>query len=713
MSATSYKPVYYDDSNLSYKVRAKEIFDNYASPRTVIDYFLSMIPIITWIKRYNLTWAAGDLIAGLTIGAIVVPQGMAYAKLATLPVEYGLYSSFTGVFVYCFFATSKDITIGPVAVMSLLIGTILTDPTIANHGFTGPQIAATISLLSGLIVLGIGIFRLGYLVDFISGPVIAGFMSGSALTIAISQVAGLLGIPNINTRAACYLVVGTTLGGLPHATADAAFGLLGLFVLYGIRYGTEFVTRRYPRYTRVMFFINTVRSVFLVIISSAIAYGIVKHNPHSVIKLNGTVPSGLQHVGTPIVNSKIAGLILSNLPVVSLILVLEHVAIAKSFGRLNDYVINPNQELIAIGVANILGSFFSSYPATGSFSRTAIKAKAGVRTPLAGILSGCVVILALYALTPAFYYIPNATLAAVIIHAVVDLFSGYKTWKRYWLVSPFEFLIFFSGVVIIFFTTVEIGVYVTVSLSLFILLTRLAHPRFSVLGRVPVKKDNEGTRYVYIPIEDSSVRSRVEPDPLPPGVVLVRLEDSYTYPNAAYLTDRIIDAGKSVTRRGAPPPSTNGERNWNDDGLGDLGKENLPLLRAMVIDFGPVSIFDSTALQGLSVARATLDRYSGRPVQWHFANVAKGSIRRALNAGGFGGETPRVIKTQELSMVPVLNHTQLADSEGIALDVLPQQANLSDGPLSVEQEAEVREAAVAFIHYDVDEAVRAASFAPL
>lgn len=160
----------------------------------------------------------------------------------------------------------------------------------------------------------------------------------------------------------------------------------------------------------------------------------------------GTVPSGLHGIGVPSLDSDLVGGVISKLPVVVLVLVLEHVAIAKSFGRLSDYVVNPNQEFIAIGVANIVGSFFSSYPATGSFSRTAIKAKAGVRSPIAGmhtnrksnlisqnylgVYSGAIVLLAIYVLTPAFFYIPSACLSAVIIHAVADLFSGPKAWKQ-------------------------------------------------------------------------------------------------------------------------------------------------------------------------------------------------------------------------------------------------------------------------------------------
>ena len=199
------------------------------------------------------------------------------------------------------------------------------------------------------------------------------------------------------------MVLGNTLKGLGNSHADAGFGLIILFLLYAIRFGTEYLSRKYPKYKRPLFFFNTSRSVLMVILSTAIAYAIwyvsslicwssifnilfcSKDDKKPPIRILLTVPSGLHDLGAPDLSSHLVSTVITRLPVVVLVLVLEHVAIAKSFGRLNDYVINPNQEFIAIGIANVIGSFFSSYPATGSFSRTAIKAKAGVRSPLAGM----------------------------------------------------------------------------------------------------------------------------------------------------------------------------------------------------------------------------------------------------------------------------------------------------------------------------------------
>eukprot|EP00026_Physarum_polycephalum_P001797 Phypoly_transcript_01800.p1 GENE.Phypoly_transcript_01800~~Phypoly_transcript_01800.p1 ORF type:complete len:721 (-),score=109.97 Phypoly_transcript_01800:174-2336(-) len=708
---SAYHPLYYDESGLDYKKQAADVM--HEIPTLAKSYLLSLFPIIKWLPKYNRHWFLGDIIAAVTIGCVVIPQGMAYAKIATLPVQFGLYSSFTGVLLYCFFATSKDITIGPVSVMSLLMAEILADIHKEDPTLSNVTVAASLAMLAGFIALGIGLFRLGFIIDFISGPSIAGFMSGSALTIGIGQLAGLFGIPNINTREEAYLVLGNTIGALGHSQLDAAFGLVILALLYSIRYGTEYFSKKYPRYKRPLFFLNTSRSVLMVIFSTLVAYGVCKGHATPPIKILLHVPSGLHDIGVPDLSSNLIGKVAFRLPVVVLILVLEHVAIAKSFGRLNDYVIDPNQEFVAIGVANIVGSFFSSYPATGSFSRTAIKAKAGVRSPLAGVFSGVVVLFAIYVLTPAFYYIPNAALSAIIIHAVADLFSGPKVWKQFWNVSPFELLIFVLGVVITFFTSVEIGIYVSVGFSLFVLLARIARPRFSVLGRVPIYTDStnsseEGTdraeiaKYVYVPVDNTTVKSKNAILPMPPGVVVVRLEEAYTYPNASFITDKMIEAAKSVTKRGGEDV-VKGGRAWNDtyDDAERDRKATLPLLKAVVVDFIAVNHFDSTGLQGLMAARATLDRYAGRPVEWHFANINNAKIRHSLFVGGFGGRTPSVTETQPLGMVPTLNSTQ-GNVEGKINDSEIIDSGIELTRLNNEEPTD-------FIHFDLDTAVYYAS----
>jgi len=356
-----------------------------------------------------------DLIAGLTVGIVVVPQSMSYAKVATLPVQYGLYSSFVGVFLYCFFATSKDVTIGPVAVMSLQTAHVIQVVQSANPGLWSPElIATTLAFFCGAITLGLGILRLGFIVEFIPVPAIAGFMTGSALTIAIGQVPSLLGTSSyFNTRAACYLVIIDTLKFLPSTSLDAAFGIPCLFFLYAYRSFFNFLNRRYPAYKRYWFYALILRNALVIIIITLISWGVCRSNPKNPpISILKTVPSGFQNVGMLHIDDSLASALAAQLPISTVVLLLEHISISKSFGRINDYKIVPDQELIAIGVTNMVGTFFSAYPATGSFSRSAIKSMAGVRTPLAGIITGLVVILALYALTSAFYWIPNAGLAA-------------------------------------------------------------------------------------------------------------------------------------------------------------------------------------------------------------------------------------------------------------------------------------------------------------
>jgi len=348
------------------------------------------------------------------VGAVVVPQSMSYAKIATLPAEFGLYSSFVGVFIYCFFATSKDVTIGPVAVMSLQTAKVIQSVQQSYPIYTGPQIATALAFLCGAITLGIGLIRLGFIVEFIPAPAIAGFMTGSAITIAVGQVPSLLGTSKLfDTRAACYQVIINSLKYLPQTTLDAAFGLPALLFLYAYRYGFTWAGRRFPKYKRWFFYVLVLRNALVVIFITLISWAVCKSNPKNPpISILLTVPRGFQHVGPLFIDSQLASALGSALPVSTVILLLEHISISKSFGRINDYKIVPDQELIAIGVTNMIGSFFNAYPATGSFSRSAIKSMSGVRTPLAGIVTGIVVILALYALTSAFYWIPLAGLAA-------------------------------------------------------------------------------------------------------------------------------------------------------------------------------------------------------------------------------------------------------------------------------------------------------------
>ncbi|CAO3643769.1 unnamed protein product [Mucor hiemalis] len=664
----------------SYRRQTQEFMHNL--PHYIQEYIISLFPITSWIHRYNLQWLIRDLIAGVTVGIVIVPQSMGYAKIAQLPPQYGLYTAFVGLCVYCLFATSKDISIGPTAVMSLLVGQTVTHITAVHKEITGPEIAVALSLLTGAIAMFLGLVRLGILVDFIPGPAIAGFMTGSAITICIGQWPKLFGIKGVNTQDSSYLIFGNFFKNLPNTKLDVAFGLSALVFLYGVRYGCTYLTKRYPRYATLLFFISIMRNGVAVIFATLIAFLMNIGKSTSPISILKTVPSGFQAMHVPTISPNLISAVASSLPSGVVILILEHVAISKSFGRINDYTIDPNQEIIAIGFTNIWASFFGAYPSTGSFSRTAIKARAGVKTPIAGIFSGIIVLLALYALTPAFYFIPDATLAAVVIHAVSDLVSGPEYIKRLAKVSLWELFVFVAGVIITFFTTVEYGIYTSVGLSIVILLFRIARPRFWSLGRIPLSSttglthsgsddkadQSDSQNYLYVPQNHPSLGKLVED--LPAGILMCRIDESFTYPNSSYISDRIIAYCKERTRRSQVALSK-GDRAWNDDSNAakDAARANLPRLHALIIDFASVNRLDSSGLQAVVDAQNALNRYAGHHVEFHFSNILHPAIRKSLIISGFANQ-PRAGFEDENE-----------DTANNAREILPIVPASKDGPL--------------------------------
>lgn len=695
----------------------------------VTKYILGLFPILGWITRYNVGWLPGDLIAGLTVGMVVVPQSMSYAQIATLPPQYGLYSSFVGVLIYCFFATSKDVSIGPVAVMSLTVAQIISSVNAKHPGeWSGPQIATTVAFVCGFAVLGIGLLRLGWIVEFIPAPAVSGFMTGSAINIVTGQIPGLMGITGFNTRAATFHVIINTLKGLPRTTLDAAWGLSGLVGLYIIRIACDRLSKRFPRRSRLLFFVSVSRNAFVIIVLTIAAWLYCRdHKSKSgkyPIKILQTVPRGLQHVGPPIIDSQLVKALAPELPVATIILLLEHIAISKSFGRLNGYKINPNQELIAIGVTNTIGTVFHAYPATGSFSRSALKSKSGVRTPLAGVVTAVVVIVALYGLTPAFFWIPSAGLSAVIIHAVADLIASPSQVYSFWRISPLEFFIWWAAVLVTVFSTIENGIYVSICSSLALLLVRIAHPRGYFLGKVTLSdpQNRNTTREVFLPLRpDGVTNSDVKVEPPPPGVIVYRLEESYLYPNCSIVNDVIVDHVKKHMRRGVDVSKIRpGDRPWNDPGppnndavAAQAANDAKPELNAIVLDFSAISQIDTTAVQTLIDTRNEVQRWANHSVEFHFAPILSPWIRRALIAGGFGTGVLESNVTQEIApVVPYRGGRKAEWNEEISRSDAEAQ-EIAELPVTMGQSqaesAPILPLETPFFHLDLESAVRAAS----
>ncbi len=322
--------------------------------------------------------------------------------------------------------------------------------------------------------------------------------------------------------------------------------------------------------------------------------------------------------------------------------------------------------MVAIGVTNVIGPFLGGYPATGSFSRTAIKSKAGVRTPFAGVITGVIVLLAIYALTAVFFYIPNAALAAVIIHAVGDLITSPNTVYSFWRISPLEPIIFFIGVIVTVFTTIEIGIYTTISISFAIFLVRNLRAKGTFLGRVQVHSvvgdhiignDNRAageygtfkpdptldapTRGVFLPIDhQDGSNPGIELTSPYPGIFIYRFSELLNYPSVSSTMEYLVEYIFAHTR----PTTLNsfgrlGDRPWNDPGSKKPEEENtnLPTLKAIILDFSSVNNVDVTSTQMLIDVRNQLDRYTAPDVvDWHIACISNRWTKRALVSAGFG-----------------------------------------------------------------------------
>ncbi|KAI8137171.1 sulfate transporter family-domain-containing protein [Fennellomyces sp. T-0311] len=626
-------------------------------PQHIRSYFSGMLPIISWLPHYNVKWLSGDFLCGITIGAVIIPQAMAYAKLAGLPPQYGLYASFVGVAIYPFLGSSKDISMGTSAIQSIFISQVFLGvqgtPQYQSGVWNDHLFAVNMALFSGIIAFGLSVFRLGILSNFLSQPAISGFMAGSAVTIVISQFAHIFGVEHIKTTEAPYLVFWKTLINLNHSTIDAVVGILSLVWLFGVKYSCLHYAKKYPRHAGKIIYFNTSRNIIVLVVTTFMAWAIKHfgHHEESPLQILGPVPSGFQLLGVPKVDVSLVGTILPSLPSMVTLLVLEHYAIASSLGKTSDYKVDINQELLAIGIANMFGSFFGAYPATGCFSRSAVTNKSGARTPMTSMFVCVIVILALYALTPAFQFIPSSSLAAVIAHAVVDLIVGPKTWLRYWRAHPSELLVFGSSYIIALFARIDISVFVPVGLSIVIQLYRTARPAYSILGRVdthpPHLNGKKQERSDYDELANCRFFSFTHPTvghcvrPIAPGIIAFQPRDNLVFENAAFLTEKLLDEVKRTTRRGTPLAEKAGDRPWNDCTSFEKARDK-PLLRAIILDLTAVNQMDYTGLENLMAVTMQVERYSGKPLSWYIVPNDSLSVRKCLLLGGFGNQERKI-----------------------------------------------------------------------
>ncbi|XP_043268446.1 sodium-independent sulfate anion transporter-like isoform X2 [Venturia canescens] len=440
------------------------------------DYIKRRLPFIDWSRSYKKTWILQDALAGITVGLTAIPQGIAYGIVAGLNPEYGLYSAFMASFVYILFGSCRNITIGPTAIMALMV-----QPLVSKYG---PDMAVLICFLKGCIITILGIFHLGFLLDFISLPVITGFTSAAAINIAASQFKSLLGIPG---RAEDFLdAVKAIFSNLNKINPwDTLLGLCTLVILVlmknipGRRMGTSL--------QKIGWIVTLARNAIVVITGAIIAY-IFYVNGMEPFKLTGTMGQGLPPLAPPPFSTtfnnvtyqffdmtKAMGTTLVTMPIISTI---EHIAIAKAFAMGKS--LDATQEMLALGICNIFGSFVRSMPVTGSFTRTAVNHASGVRSPLGGIFTGILVLLAAGLLTSTFRFIPKATLAGLIICAMYYMLD-FKTYSLLWRAKKLDFVTMLVTLVTSVFLGLEIGVIIGIVLNLATLLYYSARPSVNIV----------------------------------------------------------------------------------------------------------------------------------------------------------------------------------------------------------------------------------------
>ncbi len=424
------------------------------------------MPSLTWLRNYRKEDIKGDLSAGLTVGVMLIPQGMAYAMIAGLPPIYGLYASTVPLILYALFGTSRQLAVGPVAMVSLL--TAAGVGALAEVGSqTFITLAITLALMVGLIQFLLGAFRLGFLVNFLSHPVISGFTSAAALIIGLSQLKHLLGVDIERSHHIHEILIQAfeQVGAINWFTLG--IGLGGIILIVGIKR----INRSIPGPLLAVLF-----GILVVFGFGLTEYGVL---------VVGTVPEGLPAFSLPSVDRESLSALLPVALTISLVGFMESIAVAKAIqAKHRNYQVIPNQELIGLGLANMGGAFFQSYPVTGGFSRTAVNDQAGAKTGLASIISAALIILTLLFLTPLFYYLPKAILASVIMVAVfglIDIKEAVHLWKS----NRTDFAMLLVTFLATLYLGIEQGIGVGVVLSLIMVIYRSTRPHYAILGNIP------------------------------------------------------------------------------------------------------------------------------------------------------------------------------------------------------------------------------------
>ncbi|MEW6476016.1 MAG: solute carrier family 26 protein [Actinomycetota bacterium] len=527
------------------------------------------LPVFDWLPGYGRGDLKGDFVAGLTVGAMLIPQSMGYALLAGLPPQVGLYSAVLPLVVYAAIGWSRQLGVGPTAISSLLTSAGLAHLSGGDPALT-VELAAALAVMVGLMRIALGVGRLGFMVSFLSRPVLSGFTSAAAILIAASQLKYLLGI-DLEQGERVHRIVAEAAGRLDEVQGAAlAVGLGGIALLAAVR-------RWLPSWPGALIAVAAATG-------AVIAFDLEDHH----VSVVGDIPGRLPSIGVPTAGFDHLGDLVPTALAITMLGFVESIAIAKVFAQRHRYTIKPNRELVALGASTVAAGLSHGYPVSGSFSRTAVNAVSGARTQMAGIISAGVVALTLAVLTPLFRPLPHAVLASVVIMAVARLVDVGEA-RRLWTVKRSDFWLLtlaFAGTLAF---GVELGLGISVVASLAVVLRQTTRPHIAVLGRIPGT-----TQFRNVERSPSAVTTA--------GVVVVRVDAPLYFANLDYLREK----------------------------LATLEEEQDGRMRVLVLDATSVTELDSSADTALVEIADDLAR---RDIELYLAGV-KGRLLDVMRRSG-------------------------------------------------------------------------------
>ena len=527
-------------------------------------------PIIDWLSQYKKEWLKGDFNAGLTVGIMLIPQGIAYAMIAGLPPIYGLYTAMIPPLIYAVFGTSRQLAVGPVAMDSLIVATgVATLAEVGSEYFI--ELAVLLAFMMGILQILFGVLKLGFLVNFLSKPVISGFTSAASLIIGLNQLKHLIGIDIHRNNKIQNLIV-EAIGHLKEInwiTASIGIGSILLLIVF----------KKY---------VKKLPAALVVVIIGIVLVKLFNLDQYGV-KIVGEIPKGLPEFRLPVFTKEILIKLFPISLTLSFIAFLEAISVAKAVEvKHNNYKVVPNQELIALGMSNFIGSFFQTYPGTGGFSRTAVNDQDGAHTPLAGVISSIVVALTLLFLTPVFYYLPKAVLAAIIMVAVFGLLD-FRVPQQLFKFSKRDLIILNITLLVTATVGIKEGIITGVILSLGMLIYKTTKPHVAILGQVP------GTHFYRN-------RKRFKDVIIDKDILIVRFDAQLHFANTAYFKDKLQEF---ATYKG------------ND-------------LKLLIIDGESLNNLDSSAIYALD---EIINYFTNKKVNVVFTGL-KGPVRDTLKKSG-------------------------------------------------------------------------------